>query len=174
MLVIVRGLPGSGKTYLAQQDYPGHLLLEGDQYYMTDTNKYEFGEGMLKSSSEYVKMMLATALSTGIKSVVITTTSPDGKRALEYASIAKGFGHKTKFVWIDFENGNTNQNRHGLPASVIEKMKEDWREIPHEIKIERVRASDMFVADQCKHVVRKESPEWFRSLQAMRESKNVS
>ena len=141
-VTIVRGLPGSGKTSYAQTFWPGVLLIEGDQYYMTGNGQYLFGTGMLKSSTEYTKVMLSTALSLDIKCVVITLTSPDGSSAKSLAKIARAFGYQVIHRWIDFDNGNTNQNRHRVPKEVIDSMKQDWKTIPGERVILRESRSE--------------------------------
>ena len=162
MLTIIRGLPGVGKTFLAHRDYPGSLLLEGDQYYMTPTNSYEFGKGLLRSSSEYVRLMLSTALSVEIKNVVITLTSPDGKRAKEYADIAKSFGHKVRFFWLEYEG--LARTVHAVPDEVIDKMKENWRPIRGETMILRKADPTIFDRENCSYKVMKEYPKWYKSL----------
>ena len=168
MLTIIRGLPGVGKTFLAQRDYPGSLLLEGDQYYMTPENKYAFGKGILRSSSEYVRLMLSTALSVEIKNVVITTTSPDGKRAKEYAAIAKGFGHKVKFVWLDYIG--LAKTVHAVPEDVINKMKENWKPIRGETLIVRQHDPTIFDRDNMTYKVVKDFPGWYKKLHQNKKS----
>lgn len=162
MLTIIRGLPGVGKTFLAHRDYPGTLLLEGDQYYMTPTNSYEFGKGLLRSSSEYVRLMLSTALSVEIKNVVITLTSPDGKRAKEYADIAKSFGHKVRFFWLEYEG--LARTVHAVPDEVIDKMKENWKPIRGETLIVRQHDPTIFDRDNMTYKVVKEFPKWYLNL----------
>ena len=162
MLIIIRGLPGVGKTFLAHRDYPGSLLLEGDQYFTDENGKYDFGKGMLPNSTEYVKLMLATALATGIKSVVITGTSPDGETAQEYASIAKGFGHKVKFVWLDYIG--MAKTVHAVPEDVINKMKKNWKPIRGEILIVRQHDPTIFDRDNMTYKVVKDFPGWYKKL----------
>lgn len=167
MVIIIRGLPGAGKTHFARDQYPGALLLEGDQYYMTPEGLYKFGEGKLSNSTEYVKIMLEAALETGIKTVVITGTSPNGITAKEYAKIARHYGHTVKYIWIDYDNGNTNQNRHGVPSDVIDKMKNAWQPIKGEMLMKRTASlsnfTDTLIARERKF------PKWFQQLQAKRE-----
>lgn len=152
-VTIIRGLPGAGKTTYAQKMWPGSLLLEGDQYYMTDKNEYKFGEGLLGNSTDYVRLMLTTALSVKIKNVIVTLTSPDGYSANEFARIAKAHGYDVRRVWIDFNDGNTNQNRHNVPKEVIESMKAKWVMIPGEILLTR------YLDGQVARVY--EAPLWF-------------
>lgn len=131
-VIIVRGLPGSGKTGYTQIFWPGVLLIEGDQYFMTSDGKYLLDTSMLKNSTEYTRIMLSTALSLGIKCVVITLVSADGSFAKILAKIARAFGYQVTHQWIDFDNGNTNQDRHNVPKEVIVHMKQNWKTIPGE------------------------------------------
>lgn len=169
MVIIIRGLPGAGKTHFARDQYPGALLLEGDQYFITPEGLYKFGEGKLSNSTEYVKIMLKAALETGIKTVVITGTSPDGTTAKEYAKIARHYGHTVKYIWIDYDNGNTNQNRHGVPSDVINKMKNAWQPIKGEMIMKRTAPLSNFTDTLI--VREREFPKWFQQLQATREKK---
>jgi len=160
-VIIVRGLPGSGKTIYAKTSWYGVLLIEGDQYYMTGDGRYMFGTGMLKNSTEYTRVMLSTALSLGIKCVVVTLTSPDGSSAKSLAKIARAFGYHVIHRWIDFDNGNTNQNRHNVPKEVIDSMKQNWKAIPGERVVirdhplSRPFALNYFVLPEGKY------PDWF-------------
>ena len=167
MVTIIRGIPGSGKSFLAQRDYPGSLLLEGDQYYMTPEGEYEFGKGLLRSSSEYVRTMLATALSLETKHVVITTTSPDGERAKEYAAIAKAFGHKVKFIWINY-CGLCDKQLHAVPEDVIMRMKENWKPIKGETLVSRIHDPTIFDRDNMTYKVVKDYPKWYKELHPKR------
>ena len=130
---------------------------------MTPENKDEFGKGLLRSSSEYVRAMLATALSLEIKNVVITTTSPDGKRAKEYANIAKGFGHKVKFVWLDYI-GLCSKQLHAVPEDVIQNMKNNWKPIRGETLIVRQHDPTIFDRDNMTYKVVKTYPQWYKDL----------
>lgn len=167
-VIIVRGLPGSGKTRYAQTFWPGVLLIEGDQYYMTGDGQYLFGTGMLKSSTEYTRAMLSTALSLGIKCVVITLTSPDGSSAKSLAKIAKAFGYQVVHRWIDFDNGNTNQNRHNVPKEVIDSMKQNWKTIPRERVILRDPSGRYCILPLNKH------PDWFTPKKLKKSKRRIS
>ena len=158
-VIIVRGLPGSGKTSYVKTFLPGVLLIEGDQYYMTGDGRYLFGTGMLKNSTEYTMVMLSTALSLGIKCVVVTLTSPDGSSAKSLAKIASAFGYHVSHRWIDFDNGNTNQNRHNVPKEVINTMKQNWKTIPGERVILRDPHTSKYF-----DIPSGEYPDWFTKM----------
>ena len=159
-LIIIRGLPGSGKTHYAKKHWPGSLLLEGDQYFTDVDGNYNFGKGHLDNSTKYVDVMLETACKCGVPSIVVTGTSPNAMTAIGYAKIAKHYGYTVKFYWIDYNNGNTNQNRHYLPAEVIRSMKSSWCAITGETLLERTYPLDMFDGSNTVRTT-KNYPKWF-------------
>lgn len=51
-LILIRGLPGSGKTTMAKTLYPDHVLCEADQFFETDKG-YIFDGSKIKEAHAY-------------------------------------------------------------------------------------------------------------------------
>ena len=71
-LVLIRGLPGAGKSTYAQKHFPGHKHLEADMYF-NRTGTYKFDPKKLNSAHTWCQGRTHRALSAG-HDVVVTNT----------------------------------------------------------------------------------------------------
>jgi len=119
-LVIIRGLPGSGKSSLAKQirsDYPGYFIhYENDQGLYNDSCRYEWSQGRYKVAVKKCFDNTVIALSCNVN-VIVANCFLTNKSIERYA----------KLVPIDnlfiIEATNNFESIHG----VSEKLKNDMR-----------------------------------------------
>lgn len=122
-LVIIRGLPGSGKSTCAKQLYSGYLHYEPD-YYMCDTNGlYRFDAQLWDLAVDLTYKMVDFALSRD-ENVVVSDVFPTMESVNPYIELAK---YHNKTYDIINTTGNYN-NIHKVPLSIINKMKQSWED----------------------------------------------
>lgn len=76
-LVIMRGLPGSGKTTRAREiaaGEPGALICSADEFWWTDSGRYAFDGGRYSEAHEHCRSRVATALRLGTPLIVVDNT----------------------------------------------------------------------------------------------------
>jgi predicted kinase len=120
-LIIVRGLPGSGKSTYAKK--LGCLHLEADMFHVQD-GAYKFDFTNLKKAHELCQKICREILESGAD-VVVSNTFVKNWEVEPYLDMAKYFQATVELVEMKGQYGNI----HDVPSDIISKMKENWEEI---------------------------------------------
>jgi predicted kinase len=128
-LVLVRGLPGSGKSTVAKQDYPCHVLVEADQYFINEFGKYCFNPAEIRDAHEWCQNRVKTLLEEN-QDVVVANTFTRRWEMVPYFEIAEQTG-STIEVFSIFDGGLNDEvlaerNVHAVPLTVIQNMRDRW------------------------------------------------
>ena len=134
-VVILRGLPGSGKSYYAQNlsddlvngDEQQYLICSTDDYFWQN-GEYQFDKNKL---SEYHNLNLSRfirALSQNIPLVIVDNTNIRRWEFIAYAEAAAALGYQVKEVVVGdikdkaMQHLYSQRNIHRVPLKVINKM----------------------------------------------------
>jgi predicted kinase len=120
-LVLVRGLPGSGKSTFAQAlALTGFQHYEADMVHMVD-GQYKFDPERVAEAHGWCLDMATAALESG-KSVVVSNTFTRLWEMEPYKAVAKRLGVQTHIVVMSGQWGSI----HGVPADVLDRMRDRW------------------------------------------------
>ena len=120
-LLLIRGLPGSGKTTMAKQYAQiGYVHCEADQYFERD-GVYKFDPAKLRAAHDDCLRRAIAAMDAG-RSVVVSNTFTRRWEMGPYLNAAKKRGIKVRIV----EATGSWPNVHGVPADAIERMRARW------------------------------------------------
>lgn len=133
-LVIVRGIPGAGKSTYAKKIYPNHALVEADQYFMRN-GEYLFDKTKLHYAHTECFDKVQYNLLCGTN-VVVANTFIKRRDITKYLEIM--FLIPTLEVTI-VELHTSFMNTHSVPAEKVYKMKSDWEEIPVYWKVKLIK-----------------------------------
>jgi len=128
-VIIIRGLPGSGKSTYAEEMFPNHVLCEADQYFINNRGDYIFNPKYLKLAHEYCREKAFMMLQRG-HSVVVANTFSRKWEMVPYFRL--GVPYKVYKMTGEFKS------IHNIPYSSIKKIKERWEDYPTEIEIRRM------------------------------------
>lgn len=121
-LLIIRGLPGSGKTTIAlRYAAKGYVHCEADQYFTTPQGKYIYRKEGVSRAHLWCQKKCLRALVAG-KSVVVANTFTRLFEMDVYHMMAEALGIPVRVIETTGQYGNV----HGVPEAVVERMKERW------------------------------------------------
>lgn len=122
-LIIIRGIPGSGKSTKAKT-FP-FLHLEADMFFYGPDGAYNYDRNLIRHAHEWRQRITCESLANGI-SVVVSNTFTTKKEVDPYIQMAIRAGAKYEIITMRENYGSI----HGVPCEVIERMIERWEEIP--------------------------------------------
>ncbi len=120
-LYIVRGLPGSGKTTLAEK-LAGKNISEADQYFTNKKGEYKFDKNQLKAAHTYSQVRVQAMMKAGTSPIAVSNTAARRSDYKPYQDMAKKTGYNVQVIST---HGNY-KSVHGVPENVIEGMKSKW------------------------------------------------
>lgn len=129
VLIIIRGLPGSGKSYLASDIRFAALeygifceSFEADDYFRMKTGTYEFVPSEVPKAHQYCYTRCQDAMKHGITKVIVSNTATRQWEYQKYIDLAREHGHKVQVIDVHGEF----ENIHGVPEEHLTKMAERW------------------------------------------------
>ena len=117
ILVIVRGIPGSGKTTFAK--LLGRAICTADDY-LTRNGKYEWTRENTGKAHAWCQRKCERFMKAGITPVIVANTSTTEKELRPYYILAKKYGFKVFSVIV--ENRHNGINEHNVPEETLDKM----------------------------------------------------
>ena len=138
-LIIIRGVPGCGKTTFAEMiattivsmDEYSHTIkfpvFTADDYHMKN-GKYDWKQENQGKAHAWCQEQTRNAMQEGLAKICVANTSTTERELKPYQDLAGNFGYKVHSVII--ENRHDGVNVHAVPDATLEKM-----EIRFQIKL---------------------------------------
>ncbi len=127
-LVIIRGLPGSGKSTEAKKEFPHHKHVEADMYFVDrKTGEYKFDFTKLNAAHKWCQKTVFDALR-GDHDVVVTNTFTQTWEFDPYITMIQelSFEHNVEIDLLVVEMKTQYTNIHGVPEDKMQKMRDRW------------------------------------------------
>lgn len=124
-LILLRGLPGSGKSTAAKlfqgSGYSSHY--EADMYFLNkETGEYQFDPSKLKLAHNWCAIQTQKAMVDEIPTIVISNTFTQEWEMDNYRELAKM--HDYQVFTLIVENRHGGVNVHGVPDDKLKAMEE--------------------------------------------------
>ncbi|XP_012707935.2 NEDD4-binding protein 2-like 2 [Fundulus heteroclitus] len=129
VLILMRGLPGSGKTTRAREllsSGPSGIILSTDDYF-AEKEGYRYDPGLLGAAHEWNQSRAKDALHDGRSPIIIDNTNLQAWEMKPYVKMALERGYKVDFCepdtrWKFDPYELEKRNKHGVPQEKIAQM----------------------------------------------------
>ncbi|NXB19654.1 N4BP2 protein, partial [Rhagologus leucostigma] len=133
VLVLLRGVPGSGKSYLARnllEDNPGGIILSTDDYFYKH-GQYHYDPDCLGEAHDWNRKRAKEAFEMRISPIIIDNTNIQAWEMKPYVTLAQQFKYKIMFrepdTWWKFKPKELERrNIHGVSKEKIKRMLERY------------------------------------------------
>uniref|UniRef100_A0A3Q2I651 NEDD4 binding protein 2 n=1 Tax=Equus caballus TaxID=9796 RepID=A0A3Q2I651_HORSE len=134
VLVLLRGLPGSGKSFLArtlQEDNPNGVILSTDDYFYIN-GQYQFDVKYLGEAHEWNQNRAKEAFEKKISPIIIDNTNLQAWEMKPYVALSQKYKYKVLFrepdTWWKFKPKElARRNIHGISKEKITRMLENYQ-----------------------------------------------
>ncbi len=125
-IILLRGVPGSGKTTCAKEKYPNHVLCEADEFFIdSKTGYYKYIPERIADAHEYCYNKVIENIEKG-NDVVVANTFVHLWEMRPYLDLREK-GHRVKIITLNREGKNT----HNVPEEVVKKMRNEFEMDSH-------------------------------------------
>ncbi|NXU17656.1 N4BP2 protein, partial [Pardalotus punctatus] len=133
VLVLLRGVPGSGKSYLARsllEDNPSGIILSTDDYFYKH-GQYHYDPDCLAEAHDWNRKRAKEAFEMRISPIIIDNTNIQAWEMKPYVTLAQEFKYKVMFrepdTWWKFKPKELERrNIHGVSKEKIKRMLERY------------------------------------------------
>jgi predicted kinase len=125
-LILLRGVPGSGKTTLAnvilqQPNNNPQEILSADDFFEDENGEYNFDPTKLKEAHNYCQFRCSERMRQQKVRIVVANTFTQEWEMDEYFKMAERYNYRVHTIIV--ENRHGNENIHGVPKDKLQQMK---------------------------------------------------
>lgn len=120
-LVLLRGLPGAGKSTFANYIWESKTVFEADKYFYDDKGNYKWDGNLLDQAHRWCQEGVENAMIENYGEIVVSNTLTMNKDIEPYMELAKKYGYHV--VSLIVENRHGNESEHNVPKESMRKMR---------------------------------------------------
>jgi len=126
-LIILRGLPGSGKTTLAEvlSEAGKYPVFSVDDYFTDENGHYEFRFQENHLAYKQCEEGVRTAMQHGAPKIILHNTFTMEWEMEPYFKLAAEFGYRLHVLTVENRHGSANV--HDIPEEHVARMRDKFR-----------------------------------------------
>ena len=118
-LILLRGLPGSGKTTLAKS--LGGIHIEADMFFISrETGEYNFDASKLKYAHNWCSDVVETWMEGSEPKIIVSNTFTQEWEMEYYFRLAQTYGYRIYSLIVENRHGGVNE--HNVPTDKLDQM----------------------------------------------------
>jgi predicted kinase len=131
ILVLLRGLPGAGKSTFANLIWNSYAICEADKFFYDSDGNYNFDPTKLKQAHEWCQAEVEIKMQDNRRNpqyypeIVVSNTFTQEWEMQKYFDLAEKYEYKVFSVIVENRHGNTNI--HGVPDDTLKKMRDRFQ-----------------------------------------------
>jgi predicted kinase len=138
MLILIRGLSGSGKTLLADsltlnsdyEEIEGRASISADDYFTDDDGNYSFNHEKLGEAHHWCVSEVQSMMDEGLNMIVVHNTFKQQWEAQKYFNLVEKNDYQVQVISL-YDGGMTDaqlaeRNVHGLNERQINNQRKKW------------------------------------------------
>jgi predicted kinase len=131
ILILVRGIPGSGKSTFANLIWNNYAICEADKFFYDKDGNYNFDPSKLKQAHAWcqneveIKMQDNQNNPQFYPEIAVSNTFTQEWEMQAYLDLASKYDYKVFSIII--ENRHGGKNLHGVPDDTLKKMKDRFQ-----------------------------------------------
>ena len=131
-VIIMRGLPGSGKSTFVKENFSDAIVCSADSFFLNEDGEYIFVNWKLQQAHQYCFRTFIDAITSDAETIVIDNTNTCRWEYENYAFMAEKFGYRIRIIRMNFSGSDIplfgKRNIHGVPEFKIMEMFERFED----------------------------------------------
>lgn len=125
---VCRGLPGSGKSTWARENFPKSNIVSADDFF-THGDEYKFDPKKIPQAHQSCFRKFIRMIDRGVSPIIVDNTNTQLWEMSPYILAGESFGYTVKIFEFHVPvKLSSVMNVHGVPESTIKRMKSGWQE----------------------------------------------
>lgn len=122
-IVVLRGIPGSGKTTFVRNTYPGATVVSADDYFVGEDGVYRFNPAEIGQAHGRCFRLFIESVQRGDLLVVVDNTATSIAEIAPYILGSQAYGYGAEIVTLRCDPAvAASRNVHGVPEAFVMKM----------------------------------------------------
>jgi len=130
-VIVIRGLPGAGKSTYLSKHYPNAVICSADQYFLDQNGNYNFNSKLLNEAHRWCFRKYLTACNVGNKLIAVDNTNTQLFEFYGYVQVALSYAFDLEIIRLETPvDIAAKRNVHNVSLNNVKMMRERFQDIP--------------------------------------------